>query len=400
MRLGYFIPEFPGQTHVFFWREAAALRELGAEVRLFSTRRPPPAACRHAFAAEGRRTTHYVYPPGNARALAALLARPAAARAALRYLAGLHESDWRGKLRGAGLLLCAADLVTACRRRPIDHLHVHSCADSAHVAALFHRLTGVPYSLTLHGDVPVYGRDQRSKMSAAAFVSVVTHDLQRQVVSQVGLPAERVPVIRMGVDTDAFREPEGRAGVAGRLHAATVARLAECKGHRFALRAVRELADEGLEVTYTLAGDGPDRGQVEGEIARLGLAGRVRLTGTLAEDEVRRLMQSADVFLLPSVGLGEAAPVAVMEAMACGTPPVCSIIGGTPELVSNGVDGFLTQQGNVAELKTALRALATNLELRRRLSRAARLKALRDFSHRRGGAALLDQVRRATGRVP
>jgi glycosyltransferase involved in cell wall biosynthesis len=392
-RLGYLIPEFPAQTHVFFWREAAALTELGVQVRWLSTRAPAPEACRHAFAQQARGLTHYVYPPRWGRALTYLLARPARTLSALAYLVGLRESSLRQRLRLLGLLACAADLAAWCRAQPIDHLHVHSCADAAHLAALFGRLTGVPYSLTLHGDLPVYGRDQAAKMRDARFVSVVTADLQRQVTTQVGLPVERVPVVRMGVDTRHFTPSSERVHAAGRLHAVTVARLAECKGHRYALQAMRTLVDEGLDLTYTIAGSGPDEALVRAEVLRQGLEPRVRFAGTLSEAEVLALLQGADVFVLPSVGLGEAAPVAVMEAMACGTPTVCSIIGGTPELVSDGADGFLVTQGDVAGLHHALRRLALSEGEHARLAHAARATAVAAFDHRRWARDLLAGMR-------
>lgn len=395
LRLGYLVPEFPAQTHIFFWREAQALRDAGVDLRWLSTRRPPATACRHAFADEARGATRYLFPPRWGAAAARLLARPRHSARALGYVLGLRESSLRRRLRALGLLLCAADLAAEQRARPLDHLHVHSCADAAHVAALFHLLTGVPYSLSLHGDLHVYGHDHASKMRRARFVSVVTHDLQRQVIEHLGLPADSVPVIRMGVDTSRFVEASGRAPAGRGLHVVTVARLAECKGHRYALEAVRALSDKGLDLRYTIAGDGPDRAAIAADVARLGLEGRASLVGTLAETEVLRLVQSADVFVLPSVGYGEAAPVAVMEAMACGTPVVCSIIGGTPELVRDGEDGFLVAQRDVAGLTGALRRLATDRDLHARLSHAARERALGDFDHRRWAAELLARVRAA-----
>lgn len=394
LRLGYLVPEFPAQTHVFFWREAQALRDSGVELRFVSTRRPPPEACRHAFAAEARAATRYLYPPRLWAALLWLLLHPLRAGRALGYVFGLRETPRARRLRVLGMLLCAADLAATQRALPLDHLHVHSCADAAHVAALFHRLTGVPYSLSLHGDLGVYGRDHASKMRGAAFVAVVTQDLQRQVLAQVGLPEARVPVIRMGVDTSRFVAPPERPASDG-LHVVTVARLAECKGHRYALEALRALADDGFDLRYTIAGDGPDRAAIEADIARLRLGQRASLVGSLGEGDVLRLVQSADAFVLPSVGYGEAAPVAVMEAMACGTPVVCSIIGGTPELIRDGEDGFLVRQADVAGLGAALRRLALDRGLRARLAHAARERALRDFDHRRWAHTLLERIRPA-----
>src|SRR4051794_15427014 len=61
--LGILVPEFPQQTHIFFWREIVALRKLGVRVRLYSTRRAAAGACRHAFAEAAAAETHYTFPP-------------------------------------------------------------------------------------------------------------------------------------------------------------------------------------------------------------------------------------------------------------------------------------------------------------------------------------------------
>lgn len=396
--VGYLVPTFPSQTHAFFWREAVGLGERGVSVRFFSTRRPPAGACRHAFAPEAAASTHYTYPPRLPAALGLLASRPAAALGALAYVARLRQCGVAGRLRALGLLLAAADLAWACRREPLDHLHAHSCADVAHVAALFARLTGTPYSLALHGDLDVYGRDHASKMERAAFVAVDTLPLRREVAAQVGLGDERLPVIKMGVDIEAYAgRAERSAARVGRLHVVTVARLDICKGHAFALEALARLKAAGTEVRYTIVGEGLDRASVEADVDRLGLRPQVEFPGTLGEHEVRELLGRADVFALTSIGLGEAAPVSVMEAMAAGLPVVCSRIGGTPELIEHDVDGLLVEQRDVGGIAAALQALAGDLALRLRLGTAARARADAAFGYRVGAARLHEQIQRHAG---
>src|SRR5208337_4027216 len=163
MQLGYLVPEFPSQTHIFFWREIVALRGMGISVHLISSRRPPPDACRHDFAQAAARETHYVFPPRWLPALGALAVRPGCTLKALGYVWGLREAGFKQKLKCTGLLFSAADLLLFARSRRLDHIHAHSCADAAHVVALCHVLGGPGYSLTLHGDLPVYGTDHASK---------------------------------------------------------------------------------------------------------------------------------------------------------------------------------------------------------------------------------------------
>jgi glycosyltransferase involved in cell wall biosynthesis len=392
-RLGYLVPEFPSQTHTFFWREVKALRQAGVLIHLISSRRPAPGACRHEFAEPAARQTYYLYPPHLFIALGALAGRPLKTLKALRYLFSLRESSWKMRLKYGGALLCAADLLTHARLHGYEHLHVHSCADTAHLAALCRILGGPTYSLTLHGDLPVYGTDHRSKMVGASFVACVTAPLRQQVHEQVGVPDERTGVLWMGVDTDAFRSNGARAYEPNRLHIVTVARLNAVKGHRHALAAMRQAVERGCDVRYTIAGEGPHRAEIEAAIKWHGLTDRVEMTGTMSEDAVRALLQRADAFVLPSVGLGEAAPVSVMEAMACGLPVVASIIGGTPDMITHGVDGLLVRQGEEQGLADALVQLAQDPEQRRRLGQAARERAVRTFDARQTARRLLEAIR-------
>lgn len=393
LNVGYLVPTFPSQTHAFFWREAIGLRERGTRVRFFSTRRPPPNACRHPFAREAGASTHYAYPPRLLRVVALLLARPRATLACLAYVARLSENGFVGKLRALGLMASAADMAWACRAERLDHLHAHSCADVAHVAALFGLLTDTPYSLALHGDLDVYGRDHASKVARAAFVAVDTLPLRAQVAA-LGLSQERLPIIKMGVDLESFTDAATRTPRAGTLHLVTVARLDLCKGHRYALEAVARLKAAGLRVRYTVVGDGLDGSSVRADVERLGLREQVEFPGTLGEHEVRVLLNQADAFALTSVGQGEAAPVSVMEAMACGLPVVCSIIGGTPELIEDGVDGLLVPQGAIDAIACALTRVATDLALRQSLGAAARAKAVAAFGYRVGADRLHEMILR------
>ena len=393
MNLGYLVPEFPSQTHAFFWRELSAIRALGDEVHILSTRRPLPEACPHDFADPARRQTHYVFPPDWMSVLSTVIHRPVGMAATCGYLARLHESTLLEKARTLALVPCAADLWNFSRRHRLDHIHVHSCADAAHLAALCRTLGGPTYSLTLHGDLPVYGKDHTSKMRSAAFVSAVTRPLQDQIVHQVGLPRERVPVIPMGVDTDRFRDEGLRSHLPDRLHMATVARLNPTKGHEIALEAMRLALNQGCDLRYTIAGEGPHRNVIEEQVRRLDLADRVAMPGILSEKAVLRLLQEADAFVLPSFGLGEAAPVSVMEAMACGLPVICSLIGGTPDMITSGVEGVLVEQKDVAGLESAMLMLASRPDRRAEMGQAARRRAVSTFDYRTHAKALRDRIR-------
>lgn len=392
MTLGYVVPEFPGQTHAFFWREIGAIEEEGVPVRLYSTRRPAAGSCPHAFAARAEARTTYLFPPGAA-ALAWLMARPRRSWHGLRYLARLPEAGPGQRLRLMALLPSAAVLVADAARHGVTHLHIHSCANAAHLGALAAIMGDMPYSLTLHGDLPVYGTDHAAKMARARFVAAVTRPLADQIAGVS--PGTPNPVVWMGVDCARFAPAERARGPVFTL--ATVARLNHMKGHRFFLQAMADLRDAGVIVHYRIAGEGPEAAAITALIAQLGLQDQVRMLGPLDEDAVLDLLHGVDALVLPSVGQGEAAPVTVMEAMACGLPVICSRIGGTADMIRDGVDGFLVDQQDVAGLADRTARLAADPDLAARIGAEARLTAMRAFDHRRNARMLLDLIQGGRG---
>lgn len=395
--LGYLVPEFPGQTHAFFWRELTAIEGMGQPVRCYSTRRPGAAACPHPFREDAALRTHYVFPPALGPALSWLLSHPLASARAARYVLSLTETPVRQRLRLLGLVLAAGDLAADCARNDVGHVHIHSCANAAHLGALARILGGPAYSLTLHGDLPVYGSDHGAKFARAGFVSAVTRPLAEAIKSVA--PDTQAPVIWMGVDTDRFRPPahDTAREKGAPLKVATVARLNRTKGHRFFLEAMALLRNEGVDIGYTIAGDGPERDAIEAEVARLGLGDRVEFLGSVGEDEVLALLQSVDALALTSFAQGEAAPVTVMEAMACGLPVVCSVIGGTPDMIENGHDGVLVPQCDPDAIADATRRIALDVDYARRLGENARRTATEKFDFRANAKKLLDWLKRDAG---
>lgn len=392
MRLGYLVPEFPSQTHVFFWQEVQALRSMAERVMLVSTRRPPIDSTRHEFKKQGREETHYLFPP----ALENLLHWPqfiGRTRRASSYIWGLEEGGVRARMRHLGLLACAVDLVRWSQREQIDHIHGHSCADAAHILALSHAMGGAPYSLTLHGDLDVYGVDHISKTKAASFVCVVGEHLKQQLLQATGIETSRIVKTFMGVETAEFALlGKERKFKTGTLKLTTVARLNRMKGHEHAISAVHAARKSGFDIHYTIAGEGPHRSAISKCVKNLSLQDHVTLTGTLSRQEVCQLLNESDAFILPSTGKGEAWPVSVMEAMAAGLPVIASRIGATTEMITPGYDGILVSQGDERSLEQNLVLLASDIGVRKRLGRAARQTALSRFDVAATSRVLRDAI--------
>lgn len=392
MNIGYLVPEFPGQTHGFFWREILHIEKSGEAVTIFSTRRPK-CNVSHAFSGMAADRTLYLADFRVQDALywfiAVILSVKVLVRQDVRQLRNEQES-W---LKLAMLAVIGTRLRFLCRRQKIDHIHGHSCADAGYILAFCRLSGGPPFSLSLHGDLAIYGRGHGFKFENAKFVACVTDALCGQVREQVPGLTEEPKLIRMGIELN----PDSRKGAdwsePRELKIVTVARLNPMKGHRHAIEAVRALRERGILVQYDIIGDGDFARGIEIAIGQAGLEDQVRMIGPVANDNIGKSLAVYDAFVLPSVGFGEAAPVAVMEAMSVGIPVVCSIIGGTQEMIRHEDTGFLFAQGDEAALADILAQLAERPEIRQRVGRAGQAHAHANFLTSVSAADLVTCIR-------
>jgi glycosyltransferase involved in cell wall biosynthesis len=142
-------------------------------------------------------------------------------------------------------------------------------------------------------------------------------------------------------------------------------RLGPQKALGVALEALAGVPD----VTLAIAGDGPDREQLEARARELGLGSRARFLGSVPRDAVLRLFRAADAAVLSSAW--ENLPHTVLEALAVGSPVIATAVGGVPEIVHEGENGLLVPPNDPVALAGAIRRLFADDDLRRRLADAA-----------------------------
>lgn len=378
MRLAVFVDAYPELSETFILNEAKALAALGHEVRIEAGRRaerPNPEA------ADGPPVVHrdQATRADNLRALRRLITRNPAGVA--RDLAA--QLRWR-----------RAEQVTPLRRlawvamRVVDagdqHIHAHFAAGAALDAMRVSRLTGVPYGVTTHGyDLYKEPRNLREKL-AGARPNVTVSDYTAQFVRSVS-PNELHKIV-MGVDGERFRRtrpyPGGRTVVA-------VGRLVEKKGFAYLLEAARSLPD----VQVRIAGDGPLRTELEASAPD-----NVELLGACAPDQIRELLEGADLLTLPCVvaadGDRDSMPVVVKEALAMEIPAVGSDEVGMPEMVRPEW-GRLVPPRDVSALADAIRELlALPPDERAAMGRRGREFVLEHFSVTNEARKLAELFRR------
>jgi glycosyltransferase involved in cell wall biosynthesis len=193
-------------------------------------------------------------------------------------------------------------------------------------------------------------------------------------------PPEKFVVIRLGIDLER-RVADGAEGAElrrqfgipdDRFVVGWIGRMTQIKRIPDVLQAFRLLLDRGVDATLCLVGDGPDREAAEARAHELGIARRTLFLGY--QRDVAQFYSLFDAFLLTSAN--EGTPVVAIEALAAQRPVVATRVGGLPDVVDEGEDGFLVELGDAAGLAERLERLARDADLRRRFGEKGRERVL------------------------
>jgi glycogen synthase len=283
--------------------------------------------------------------------------------------------------------LPAAVLAPRLARRA-DLVHAHLGEDLAvlPLAFLAARRRRLPVVVTVHASpahtirardlrtalvVALGGPIERWAQRRAAATIVLTERMAARVAPVAG--RERVRVMRRGVDRDAFTDPgpDPFPKLRGWPRVVFLGRLTRSKGVDTLVAAAARLRTPGVQVV--LVGDGPARAQVEAASRRLGVDGRVHITGFVPHHRTPAVLASADLIVLPSVY--EELGTVLVEALQVGLPAVATDVGGIPEVVEHGRTGLLVKPGDPAALAAAIDAVVGDPEVARRMGAAARERA-------------------------
>jgi len=377
MRIAYLINQYPKVSHSFIRREILALERQGFDVTRISVRGWDNDLVDEADLAE-RGKTRYVLQSGwiaiAGAFLSCLVSRPAHFASALRIAVRM------GRRADRPLPYHLIYLAEACLVRrwtaesDVRHVHAHFGTNSAEVAMLAHVLGGPSWSFTVHGpeefDKPEF-IGLAEKIRRATFVVAVSSFGRSQLFRLVDNSQwDKIHVVHCGLEASYF---DGASTYSDSRNLVCVGRLCEQKGQLLLVEAVRHLNKSGIDFTLTFAGDGELRPDIEALIKKYALESKVRITGWISNDEVRRIILEARSLVLPT--FAEGLPVVIMEAMALRRPVISTYVAGIPELVQNDQHGWLVPSGDVDTLMDAMRLC---LE-----SPLAQLQAMGDAAHER-----------------
>ena len=282
---------------------------------------------------------------------------------------------WGNIVSKIGRHLMARDfkVESLIERLEVSVLHAHFGPDGYHLLPVKRR-TGIPLVTTFYGfDMSLLPRrkewmENYRRLFACGDVFLVEGSHMKKELVGIGCPEEKARILHIAVDIDKVpfrrRMPKARGDKVIILFCGS---FVEKKGLIYALEAVAETVKDFPSLEFRIIGDGTLRGEVESLIRNGNLEKRVKLLGSKGHDEVIRELDTADIFLHPSVTAADGdseggAPTIIIEAQAAGLPVVSTLHADIPEVVISGETGFLVEERNTGAIAERLRYLLTHQE--------------------------------------
>lgn len=289
-------------------------------------------------------------------------------------------------------------LLNICKQEKIDIISAHWLLPNGLIAAAVSKITSIPYVVTSPGsDVYVGGMNalfRKLTIFVAENASCVIADspLFIKKIGQLGASMKKTEVIPYPVDVTKYKSNHnGSVNLRRHLgideHDAVVlavGRLVEKKGFRYLLECMGDIIDENKNVRLVIVGDGSLKEEFVRIVKQKKIEKHTAFAGSVGRDEILSYYNLADIFVMPSIsdaqGNVDDQPVALLEAMSCSLPVVATNFPGIALSVKDKINGFLTPQKGVKEIKAALLKLISSKGLREKMGRESRKLAVANIS--------------------
>jgi colanic acid/amylovoran biosynthesis glycosyltransferase len=380
MNVAYLTNEFPVAVEPYVWEEIAELRRGGTSVMPCSVRHPQNAPLElSGIIAQ----TTYLFPLrfGMILRAARMYSQNAREISKLLYAALSHPRESLSRrIRAVAHTFLGICYAVLLKDRHVEHIHVHHGYFAAWVAMTAARVMNITYSMTLHGsDLLLHRAFLDVKLDSCKFCLTVSEFNRRQILANYPTVfPEKIRVQRLGVDTISNRVASKKPKSDSQLVMLSVGRLHAVKDHVFLLRACSDLKSRGACFACFIAGEGPERTSLEKLIHDLGLRQNVTLLGHIPRTKLAMYYEICNLVVLTSKS--EGVPLALMEAMAHGRTVLAPSITGIPELVVDGVTGFLYQPGSIEDFVAKIETINNSRSALRSIQYRARRHVLENFN--------------------
>ncbi len=269
------------------------------------------------------------------------------------------------------------NVINSCRKlNKMDIVHVQWPIPNGLGALFLKKFYKVPYINTIHGEEVYLSKRYRTVFIIKSLVNnssktITNSSATLQACLDVGINRKKLDIIPFGVDTN-FYKPLNVDKNKEIFQILSVGYLIERKGFMYLISSIKEVLKEYENVRLKIVGSGPQEQEIKDHVTRLKLEKHVEISGNISDDELLKMYNFSDLFVLPSIidsqGNTEGLGVVLLEAMACKLPVIGSNIGGIPDIIQDGETGLLVPQKGVKKLSESIVKLIENESLRNYLS--------------------------------
>lgn len=276
-------------------------------------------------------------------------------------------------------------LIFLFKRLSIDIVHAHSgcifntvlCAKMAFVPAVI---------VTEHG-LPIYSDGRKMPANVKTKIEnlvvsfccdkivAVSAEIKESLISTYKTSTDKITTIINGIDTAKFTNEVSEPSPfyewqipGNKIIIGSVGRLVPIKNYKYLIKSFVKLQKLIDKLHLVFIGDGPELENLQNEAKVSDIVENVTFLGM--RHDIFRFLPFIDVFVLPSVTEGTS--ISLLEAQSCGVPAVVTNVGGNPDIIKNGVNGFVVPVGDVDSLALKIETIATDFSLRSKLSHNAR----------------------------
>ncbi|MBN1972656.1 MAG: glycosyltransferase [Sedimentisphaerales bacterium] len=225
----------------------------------------------------------------------------------------------------------------------------------------------------------------------------------KQLLLEHGAPEDKVSVHHSGICLDEFPFSTRELPLTGPVRLLCAARFVEYKGINYLLDAVSRLHRSGFNIQLDVIGDGPLKHNYQEQIESLGIDRIVQLHGSLIRSNVLQFLQKAHILIHPSIRAAnneeEGIPNILKEAMASGLPVIATKTGGIPEIVEDGVTGFLVPQKDVEALVEKIIYLIEHPQIWAGIARAGRARIESEYDSDKLNEQLIELYRQLLKKI-
>lgn len=383
MKIAFIVTQFPSLSQTFILNQITGLMHRGHEVDIYAVQ-PENTPKMHADVTKYNllHRTYYFRKLPSGKVERNREFRMLVAKYFYRKPKSLVKA-WMLSRRGKSSflkLLCMG--FPFLDKHPYDIIHCHFGPNGVlgvilkSIGVIEGKIITSFYGYDLSSYLSKYGSDVYSDLFLKGDLFLPLGEIMKNQLIELGCNEQNIVIHRLGINLDKFhfspREPMRN----GKVQLLTISRLVEKKGVQYSIQALERVIKRYHCIEYRIVGDGPLKSSLEGLVKKLRLENYVTFLGWKEQQEIIELLKNTDILIVPSVtgknGDQEGTPVVIMESFAQGLPVLSTQHSGIPELVQDGVSGFLVPEKDADALAEKLEYFIEHTGTWQKMGRAGR----------------------------